>query len=37
MKRNTDLIAKFKLDRFSPLQEDAMLLNLDLQGYRVDA
>ena len=34
MKRNTDLIAKFKLDRFSPLQEDAMLLNLDLQGYK---
>jgi len=34
MKRNTDLISKYKLDRYSPIQEDAMLLNLDLSNYR---
>jgi hypothetical protein len=34
MKRNTDLISKYKLDRYSPIQEDAMLLNLDLASYR---
>lgn len=34
MKRNTDLISKYKLDRYSPIQDDAMLLNFDLASYR---
>lgn len=34
MKRNTDLISKYKLDRYSPIHEDAILLHLDFSTYR---
>lgn len=34
MKDETVVLNKFKLDRFSPLIEDAILLNLDLKKYR---
>lgn len=34
MKDETILLNKFKLDRYSPLVEDALLINLDLKKYR---
>jgi hypothetical protein len=34
MKDETVLLHKFKLDRFSPLVEDALLIQLDLKKYR---
>ena len=34
MKDETVLLHKFKLDRYSPLVEDALLINLDLKKYR---
>lgn len=34
MKDETVLLNKFKLDRFSPLMEDALLIQLDLKKYR---
>lgn len=34
MKDETILLNKFKLDRYSPLIEDALLINLDLKKYR---
>ena len=34
MKDETVLLHKFKLDRFSPLVEDALLIQLDLKKYK---
>lgn len=34
MRDETVLLNKFKLDRYSPLVEDALLLNIDLKKYR---
>ena len=34
MKDETVLLHKFKLDRYSPLVEDALLINLDLKKHR---
>ena len=34
MKDETVLLLKFKLDRFSPIEEDALLIQLDLKRYR---
>ncbi len=34
MKDNTIVFNKFKLDRYSPLVDDALLLNIDLKKYR---
>jgi hypothetical protein len=37
MKDETVLLLKFKLDRFSPIEEDALLIQLDLKKYRQTA